>query len=878
MGLALYNISMPESTTNVTTGLGLLHEVFQENVKQSFVSLGYPVYEYDQSSGGYKNTVTGESIGFPVRFPRIRELFTTDYNYSSSMCLTMELGRGIDNVVIAVESVNKDWGEVALRFLQLGNSGEVVFSTFWSYGGHSGTTDFQPRSVFYDIFPNGQVVVIAFGYGFDNQGSPLIIKRGVYNPSSNPPSVSSGQSILPLPLLGTSYAHPVSKVFILDSQSVREYYVLFLLTASNSRSLWILRVVFNKQNNTISAQAKEIVSNLQNYSSSPLVPSEVLPLLTSGDYYGYTGDYWPEVTGWVPRLLGFKVAKQEISSNSFSGNLVFAIKGQRPWNYTQTMFIKVPFSATIDQNNFNNSTFSFFKENARIYGPIEESSAYHNGYLSSDGSRIEFARRSTYVPMQNYLAKIKSLRHPWYSRVFMVINNDIDEDRLSLSVFLYNRHDGYNWYGTNPFSVISSFELTPGGNVYYRGSTYLDQVTFAGGFTLHSHPSNVMLLAQVWTSDINNQYTFSSRLRILAVSFTNDLPSGVQWGTDLPKRNTQPYLVKIKHPNFVSYRMRKDLSDQDKTVFSREDEFYLTSVMWVGMYQSGFFVPYFHAMKRGGDGVWFDPDVLYVGVPSYDHSVVSPGYCFGVNGSPLFWYRDADDGSNHYILGDQVNSSISLVYKLVASPNKESLALVGIQGSNDLKFLRINLFNPYFAYNPHLLPFVLPFGSAIFGNNFAYEHYMLFPMAVLPFFYGARLKGKTYNVRLYKDNLRRNKTFYGWNPSQKEVYHETVLPFNIPPSNIVATTPFLFRLWGDDFHDAWGITPKPLIALSDPTSALFAVDQSNTLRVGDYVQITDSSGNVYNYVVVNQFSDTFYNSTSSGETSTYRALLLIRKD
>ena len=73
-------------------------------------------------------------------------------------------------------------------------------------------------------------------------------------------------------------------------------------------------------------------------------------------------------------------------------------------------------------------------------------------------------------------------------------------------------------------------------------------------------------------------------------------------------------------------------------------------------------------------------------------------------------------------------------------------------------------------------------------------------------------------------------------------------------------------------------TPKPLIALSDPTSALFAVDKSNTLRVGDYVQIKDSSGNVYNYVVVHQFSDTFYDSTSNDNTSTYRALLLIRKD
>lgn len=875
---------MPESTTNVTTGLGLLHEVFQESVKQSFVSLGYPVYEYDQSSGGYKDTVTGESIGFPVRFPRIRELFTANSNYSSSMCLTMELGRGIDNVVLAAESVERVSAGVAVRFLQLRNSGEVDFSTLWVYGGHGWNVGFLPRSVFYDIFSNGQVVVIAFGYSYTYDvyypASPLTIKIGVYNPSSNPPSVSNGQSILPLsvPLSGTSYAHPVSKVFILDSQSVREYYVLFLLTTPNSQSLWILRVVFDKQNDTISAQTKEIVSNLQDYSSSPLVPSEALPLLTSGDYSGYTGDHRPEVTGNVPRIFGFKVAKQEISSNSFSGNLIFAIKGQKPWNYTQTMFIKVPFSATIDENDFNNSTFSFFKENAKIYGPIEEGSAYHNGYLSSDGSRIEFARRSAYVPMQDYSAKIKSLRHPWYSQVFMVINNDIDEDRLSLSVFLYNLYEDYNWYGTNPFSVISSFELTPGGSVYYRGSTYLDQVTFAGGFTLHSHPSNLMLLAQVWTSDIYDGYTDSSRLRILAVSFANDLPSGVQWGTDLSKRNTQPYLVKIKHPNFVSYRMRKDLSDQDKTVFSREDEFYLTSVMWVGMYQSGFFVPYFHAMKRGGDGVWFDPDVLYVGVPSYDYSVISPSYSFGVNGSPLFWYRDENNSDNHYILGDQANSSISLVYKLVASPNKESLALVGIQGSNDLNFLRINLFNPYLTYTPNLLPFVLPFGSAIFGNNYAYEHYMLFPMAVLPFFYGARLKGKTYNVRLYKDNPGKNKTFYGWNPSQKEVYHETVFPVNFSSLNIVATTPFFFSLWGSGFHDAWGITPQPLIALSDPASALFAVDKSNTLRVGDYVQIKDLSGNVYNYVVVHQSSDTFYDSISSNSTSTYRALLLIRKD
>ncbi len=61
---------MPEIINNVTTGSGLLHEVFQETIKQSLVSSGFHVYEYDQSSGRFKSVVDGSDIGVDVVFAR----------------------------------------------------------------------------------------------------------------------------------------------------------------------------------------------------------------------------------------------------------------------------------------------------------------------------------------------------------------------------------------------------------------------------------------------------------------------------------------------------------------------------------------------------------------------------------------------------------------------------------------------------------------------------------------------------------------------------------------------------------------------------------------------------------------------------------------
>jgi hypothetical protein len=65
---------MPEIINNVTTGTSLLHEVFQETVKQAFVSAGFPRYEYDTTTGTYKNVVDGTSLEYDVRFPKVFDL------------------------------------------------------------------------------------------------------------------------------------------------------------------------------------------------------------------------------------------------------------------------------------------------------------------------------------------------------------------------------------------------------------------------------------------------------------------------------------------------------------------------------------------------------------------------------------------------------------------------------------------------------------------------------------------------------------------------------------------------------------------------------------------------------------------------------------
>ena len=60
---------MPEVTRNVTTGTSLLHEAMQESIKQSLAAAGFPVYEFDPATERFKDTVSGEDIGYEVRFP-----------------------------------------------------------------------------------------------------------------------------------------------------------------------------------------------------------------------------------------------------------------------------------------------------------------------------------------------------------------------------------------------------------------------------------------------------------------------------------------------------------------------------------------------------------------------------------------------------------------------------------------------------------------------------------------------------------------------------------------------------------------------------------------------------------------------------------------
>jgi hypothetical protein len=123
---------MPEIINNVTTGTGLLHEVFQETVKQAFVSAGFPRYEYDTTTGKYKNVVDGTDLEYDVRFAKVFEINEDAMDYRP-ICMTM-VGDWLDpNLIPLSDSIySQVYGYIRThhRIFKIDSSGRVISSSY----------------------------------------------------------------------------------------------------------------------------------------------------------------------------------------------------------------------------------------------------------------------------------------------------------------------------------------------------------------------------------------------------------------------------------------------------------------------------------------------------------------------------------------------------------------------------------------------------------------------------------------------------------------------------------------------------------------------------------------------------------------------------
>lgn len=871
---------MPEFTGNVTTGQALLHEAFHETVKQSLAGLGYPVFEYDQASGQFRDRSTSAPLGFPVRYPRIRNFLEYGPSHAGlgEIGLSDNVFRADPELVCLVEGFSDAYyGRISTFLIRVSSSSIRHISLTFSQNLSLSDRYFVKRAIAINPKP-GVLIVAHFGFNGSSQAGGHSVVRISYNFSNNTASVAQVLYPAYATSTGNTSTYPISKVYAFDAGATMEYFVFVLFTArnTNTTSIRLLRISYNKSNDNISVSDVNVLPNVNDASTGLLLPS-----FPHGDYSGYNGDHSPLFSiGYLPLNYSLKKGYTPISSlTNLSGNILLQLRGASPWNHEKAVFVKIPFTANINLSNFSSTTVSFNKSQAQVYGPMEIRGAYEDGYLFSDASRIEFRRRSSYNPPNSYRVKTGMLKIPWFSGGAMfVFNNDIDESRLSVTTFGWNRPlDQYRESSANPYVAIINRELTPGGGVYFTGSTFIDQATILFGFpVVDGYPHPLLCLGLVWASDIYSEYTSSFRARISLVVFDSPTPQGVTWGNTLDAKNTQPWLARVNNQDFYAYRRSSSLTDDDKTVYVLDKDLYLTGVMWTNMYQSGFFVPYFQIVRRGGDGIWFDSETLYVGVSSHNPSIVNPSFVFGVNGANVFWYRDASDTSLHYMLGDQVNSTISLVTKLVVSPDRSSLALVGIQGSNDSKFFRLFFFNPEDNLTTSL-HYVLPFGSVMLGTQYLNEHVLPFSFSFTPLPYGARTKGKGTNFVIYKDDYNRAKTFFSTKSSNREISFFSYTGITPQGSNISSPIPVIFLESHSGSTPLEGIIGRAVFSLSNPTSALRAIDLARTLRVGDYVTFVDQNGNSYEYVVVNQYDDSFYSSISSTSTTTYRSLLLIRR-
>jgi hypothetical protein len=738
---------MPEIINNVTTSTGLLHEVFQDTVKRAFVSAGFPRYEYETSTRRYKNVSDGTYLEYDVRFAKVFEINDDAMGYRP-ICITM-VGDWLDpNLIPLSDGIYRQYHYYYERNLQthhrmfkIDSSGRVLSSSYaYNELWYEPISASEQKQFIYLNPESGYFVAIGLGFFDSSYTSPYRVMIPVvllrYDHTDN--SISFPSAVLVDTKDDTSnqqsFVSLVSKVYKYET-STDVFYSMFLLTheltpSNKPRRILLLVVRYRKTDKTVSAWTKRAVSDV--YSNVPW--TSILPAGESVSRWNITADLWPHVfeshnNRPVIPPYGFKELLSTVSSpNPIPGNLLVFFSGYRERSLIMRA-LKIPFTLSLNTSNPASSTVSLNYSSSSLYGPFHIMQSFHNGYMYSDLSKMEFPRRNTYTPPTDYAFKVSEYANINYNRAVMVVNNDIDTDtRISLSMFLHigwdsvtgNPHNPFGTFGLyeDPRMMINNIELTPGGGVYFTGFTHLSKTTLKRFFLVSKYHPDIYTLSQIRDNNLLMSGDPDTGTSNFIVSFRDNLPDGVIFGSSLPSRLVQPYIVKISNPSIYSYQIDPSNSDNEKTTYSRNNSLFLTSLIWLNYYDSGYFVPVFFLAKPGGDGIWFRANTIYFGIPSYNSDSFSPHKCFVVSGLPLeirtvYTYL----GYNPFTYyGDQIISTISLVTKFVVSQNKHHISLVGIQGGNYLKFFDISIYSIEKNY-VHLFPLYFHFSNVITGNG-----------------------------------------------------------------------------------------------------------------------------------------------------------------
>jgi hypothetical protein len=890
---------MPEIINNVTTGTGLLHEVFQETIKQAFVSAGFPRYEYDTTTGKYKNVVDGTDLEYDVRFPKVFEINDDAMDYKP-ICMTM-VGDWLDYNLIplsdGIYSSVSSYIRTHHRIFKIDSSGNVLNSSY-AYNDlpYSSSRLFEQRQFIYLNPETGYFVTVGLGYFDASNTSSYRVRIPVallsYDYIANSISFPSRVAVDTQDDTSNrqSFVSLISKVYKYET-STDVFYSMFLLTheltpSNQPRRILLLVVRYSKTSKTVSAWTKRVVDNL--YNDVPW--SSILPATESISQWNITSNIWPHVfenSNSIIPPYGFKELVSTVSSpSSITGNLLVFASGYRERSLLMRA-VKIPFTLNLDTSNPANSGVSFDYSSSSLYGPFHIMQSFHNGYMYSDLSKIEFPRRSTYTPPANYAFKVSDYANINYNRVVMVVNNDIDTDsRLSLSMFLHTGWDSVtgdrygNPYGLyeDPRMMINNIELTPGGGVYFTGFTHISKTTLRRFFLVSKHHPDIYTISQIRDNNLSMSGFPDTRSSNFIVSFRGKIPEGVSFGSSLSSRLVQPYIVKISDPDIYSYQLDPSNSNNDKTTYSRNNSLFLTNLIWVNYYNSGYFVPVFFLAKPGGDGIWFKANTIYFGIPSYNSTSFSPHRCFVVSGLPLEIRTIYSSDIPFTYYGDQVNSAISLVTKFVVSRNKNHINLVGIQGGNYLKFFDISIYDIEQNY-VQSFPLYFHFSNVITGNGGSARGKVC-PFSNIPFsvpnLYIA--PSRAVNPNVYIKQLFQGRVFssFSYSPNSKSVSYMQV-PLRPDPQRTV-DIPQSVVFIGHWHPDAgyFGVHTTPVLTFPDQREVIQVVDKSNTLVVGDYLYINDQNGNRLKYVVANFYTANLYQDTNTTNTSNYRVLIAVR--
>ncbi len=898
---------MPEIINNVTTEDGLLHEVFQETIKRSFVSAGFARYEYDTTTGRYKNVVDGTYLEYDVRFPRVFEINDDPMGYKP-LCITM-VGDWLDpNLIPLSDGVySQELGYMVThhRILKIDSSGKVLSSSYAHRslyivegGYYTLLYGYEQRQFIYLNPETDYFVAVGLGYVDANSTSPYRVRIPVvllsYDDASNSISFPSEAAVYNQDDESNrqSFISLISKVYKYETPT-DVFYSMFLLThdltpSNQPRRILLLVVRYSKTNKTVSAWTKRVIDDV--YNDVPW--SSVFPANDSVSQWSITANLWPHVfennNDTIPPY-GFKELVSTVSSpSSITGNLLIFAAGYRERSLLMRA-IKIPFTLNLDASNPENSSVSLNYSSFSLYGPFHIMQSFHNGYMYNDLSKIEFPKRSTYTPPTNYAFKVNDYANINYNRAVMVVNNDIDtESRLSLSIFLHTGWDSLtsepHWINNpsglyeDPRMMINNIELTPGGGVYFTGFTHISKTTLKRFFLVSKHHPDIYTISQIRDNNLFMSGDPDTRSSNFVVSFRDNIPDGVSFGSSLPSRLVQPYIVKISHPDIYSYQLDPSSSNNEKTTYSRNNSLFLTNLIWINHYNSGHFLPVFFLVKPGGDGIWFKANTIYFGIPSYDSTSFSPHKCFVVSGLPLEIRTIYSNDRPFTYYGDQVNSTISLVTKFIVSQNRHHISLLGIQGGNYLNFFDISIYDIEQSYVQNF-PLYFHFSNVITGNGGS-EREKVCPFSNSPFsspsLYGPPSRAVNPNVYIKKLYLGRVFGSFSYSPTSKSVSYMQV-PLRPDPQKFVEM-PQSVVFVGHWHPDAGyiGVHTTPILTFPDQREVIQVIDKSNTLVSGDYLYINDQNGNQLKYVVTDFYTETLYQDTNTTETADYRALIAVR--